>query len=125
MNFSLISALVLICLLTTAFPKKTFADEKKIVGSISTKGLSRSDYTKGARISSSQAAKSATSAVSGSVLSIGLEDEDGFLVYAVEVIHPPSELHEVLVDAGNSKVLDDQKKDKSRSVEDDEDDDQD
>lgn len=84
--------------------------EKPIVGSISVKNLSIKDYPATAKVSSGQAAKTATDALPGQVLSIGLEEEDGFLVYAVEVVNPDSGLHEINIDAGNGKILSNAKK---------------
>ena len=79
--------------------------EKPVVGSISAKNLSVKDYPKAAKIGSGQAAKIATDTVPGEILSLGLEKEDGFLVYAVEVVNPDSGLNELNIDAGNGKVL--------------------
>lgn len=100
--------------------------EKPVVGSVSTKGLSPQDYPKSASISSTQAAKIATDRIPGQILSIGLEREDGYLVYAVEVASTTSGLHEINVDAGNGKILSHEKKgNKSSESEESEDGDQD
>jgi hypothetical protein len=57
----------------------------------------------------------------GSVLSVGLENEDGFLIYAVEVAGTSTGRHEILVDAGDGKILADmQKSGFSKSDEEDE-----
>ena len=79
--------------------------EKKITGTISAKHLKQADFVKSAKISSSQAAKTATGVEPGEVVSIGLEKEDGFLVYAINVASTKNGVHEILVDAGSGAVL--------------------
>ena len=94
---------------------RTVASEKEtetpITGTISAKDLTPKDFPKAARISSGQASKAATDAVPGQVLSVGLEREDGFLVYAVEVVSSDTGHHEINVDAGTGKILSQMKKD--------------
>ena len=85
--------------------------EVKISGSVSTKGLSPLEYPKKAKISSTQALSEATKQLSGKVTSASLESEDGYLIYAIEILNPDSGLHEILVDAGDGKILVSQKKD--------------
>lgn len=126
-------ALSLLGILTFVVTTQSWAGEKKhseekVVGSIATKGLSIADFPKTAKITSSQASRTATDAVSGNVLSIGLENEDGYLVYAVGVVNPSAGLHEIIVDAGTGKILAQQKKDKdhqSKGRDDDDDEDED
>lgn len=92
------------------------ADEKKIVGSVSTKNLTIADYPKAATISLTQATKTANDAIPGKILSVGLENEDGFLVYSIEIVGTDSSLHEINVDAGNGKILSKQNKEKQYSL---------
>lgn len=100
-------------------------DEAPITGSIPTANLKVADYSQAAKITSNQAAKTATDAVPGQVLSIALEREDGFLVYSVEVVNAKSGLHELNIDAGNGKILSNETKGtkSSKNEENDEDDD--
>lgn len=79
--------------------------EPKVVGSLSTNGVKPSNFPKLAKISASEATKIAVAQESGNVLSVGLENEDGFLIYAVQVANEKSGYHEVIIDAGNGKVI--------------------
>lgn len=85
----------------------------KISGSISTQNHQQNEFPKLAKISPSEAAKVAMEKTPGDVLSIALENEDGSLVYAVEVVSSQTGLHELNVDAGNGKILSDETKDHS------------
>lgn len=79
--------------------------EAKVKGSISSKGVSQSEFPKLAKISAEKATIIAREKVPGSVLSVGLENEDGFLVYSVNIAGQKSGVHEIIVDAGNGKIL--------------------
>lgn len=57
-------------------------------------------YVKLAKVTLDQAKAAALAAVPGTVTSIELGEEDGFLVYEVEIGN-----QEVIIDAGNGKVL--------------------
>lgn len=74
-------------------------------GTIDARNLAATQLTAAAKISSSQAAIVATNVVQGNVLSVSLEKEDGFLVYAVEIVNPTTGLNEINVDAGDGKIL--------------------
>jgi uncharacterized membrane protein YkoI len=58
-----------------------------------------------AKITIQQALTAALSRQSGTVLRAELQDEDGFLVYNVEIASGDNQVHEVKVDAGNGSVL--------------------
>jgi uncharacterized membrane protein YkoI len=58
-----------------------------------------------ARIDKAAAENAALGAVPGEVKETELENENGFVVYEVEVAGKDGKLHEVVVDAGNGKVL--------------------
>jgi uncharacterized membrane protein YkoI len=58
-----------------------------------------------AKIDRSAAERAALDAVPGEVREVELESESGFVVYEVEVAGNDGTLHEVIVDAGNGKVL--------------------
>ena len=86
------------------------AAEVKIQGSIAlpaeaqgtelTDAQEQAQYAKLAKITPEQAKQAALAVAPGTVSSIELEDEDGFLVYEVVIGNK-----EVIVDAGNGKVL--------------------
>lgn len=99
-----LGTLILVSMAAGAFAKE-HGSEKPVTGTISTTNLNVKDYPTKAQVSSVQATQAATAAVPGQVLSVALEKEDGFLVYAVEIVDHDSNLHEVNVDAGNGKVL--------------------
>ena len=58
-----------------------------------------------ARIDRAAAEKAALGAVPGEVRETELENESGFVVYEVEVAGKDGNFYEVVVDAGNGKVL--------------------
>ncbi|MBC7466170.1 MAG: PepSY domain-containing protein [Bdellovibrio sp.] len=88
----------------------------KAHGSITTKDHRITDFPKMASVSSSQAVKSAMNKVNGQLVSIGLETENGYLVYAVEIVNPKTGLHEVNIDAGTAKIVSDHRKDRADST---------
>lgn len=97
--------------------------EAKVMGSISSKGVSQSEFPKLAKISAEKATIIAREKVPGSVLSVGLENEDGFLVYSVNIAGQKSGVHEIIVDAGNGKILAETKSDHASKEKEDEDED--
>jgi uncharacterized membrane protein YkoI len=58
-----------------------------------------------AKISIQQAVNAAMSRDNGAVQRVELENEDGFLVYNVELVSADKKLHEIKVDAGNGNIL--------------------
>jgi uncharacterized membrane protein YkoI len=58
-----------------------------------------------AKISIQQAITAALSRDNGAVQRVELQNEDGFLVYNVELVSADKKLHEVKVDAGNGNIL--------------------
>ncbi len=63
------------------------------------------DFPALAKLTFDQAAQNALDAVQGQILKTELEDENGFLVYGVEVVTADRAIVEVKVDAGSGKVL--------------------
>jgi uncharacterized membrane protein YkoI len=57
------------------------------------------------RIDQTVAEEAALGVVPGAVREVELENENGFVVYEVEVAGQDGALHEVVVDAGNGEVL--------------------
>lgn len=109
-----LTAIGLICFVATAEvwagthkPENT---ESKVTGTVSTRGINAANYPKLAKLSSTEAAKIATDKVSGDILSVGLESEDAYLVYSIQVANAKTGMHELIVDAGNGQVLADQTK---------------
>lgn len=94
-----------------------------IQGSISVKDKAKSEYSALAKISIQDAVSAATKTTSGKVTEAALDREDGFLVYEVEVQMPDQTRKELLIDAGNGKVLFTKEKNAKKSKEDDEEDD--
>ena len=94
---------------TLVFAGSGFAkddDESKITGgSIKLDKQMEAQFPSLAQITLDQAMQSAIGAVNGKVLKAGLENEDGFLVYEVEIAAQDNTITEVMVDAGNGKVL--------------------
>ncbi len=64
-----------------------------------------SAYPDLATITLEQAKDVALANVQGEILKIELEDENGFLVYGVEIVTPEKILTDVKIDAGSGKVL--------------------
>jgi Peptidase propeptide and YPEB domain len=58
-----------------------------------------------AKITIDQALTAALNRQSGTVLRAELQDEDGFLVYNVEIASSDNQLYQVKIDAGNRSVL--------------------
>ena len=74
-------------------------------GTISVKNQSEADFPALARITPDQAVQTALDAKYGNVLKTELEEENGFLVYNIEVVMPDKSIVEVMVDAGSGKIL--------------------
>ena len=58
-----------------------------------------------AQITVEQAKDTALANIQGEVLKIELEEENGFLVYGIEVVGPDKTVTDVKIDAGNGDVL--------------------
>lgn len=116
-----LGAMLVLC--TTAFARGN--PEPKVIGSLPVAGARQADFPRLAKISASEASRIALAQVPGSLLSVGLENEDGFLIYAVEVAGDRSGRHEVIVDAGNGKVISATAKNGNRNNDDEEDGEQD
>lgn len=87
--------------------EKTQTAETKVTGSIALHNESQNSYPIMAKISFAQAMQAAKNLVPGSVLAVALENEDGYLVYSVEIKSIVNTRHEVIIDAGTSRVLSD------------------
>ncbi len=74
-------------------------------GTINVSGHDEAAYPSLATVTFEQAAQKAIEAVPGSVLKTQLEDENGFLVYEIEMVTPDLKVMEIKVDAGSGEVL--------------------
>lgn len=80
-------------------------DKNPIQGSIAIKGKPKSEYLPLAKLTVQDAISIATKTTSGKITEAALEKEDGFLVYEVEVLMPDQTRKELLIDAGDGKIL--------------------
>lgn len=97
-----ISAVFLTALITIS---AVFAQETKHIGSIQVRNVDEGAFADLANIPFDFAVKAALTAVSGKVLKAELENENGYLVYGVEVVKADRHIADVKIDAGNGKVL--------------------
>ena len=74
-------------------------------GTIQVGNHAESDFPALAKITMDQAVQKALATVQGQVLKTELEDENGFLVYGVEVVTADKSIVDVKVDAGSGTVL--------------------
>ena len=74
-------------------------------GTIRIEKRSEAEFPSIAKISMDQAVQKALASVQGQVLKAELEDENGFLLYGVEVVTADRAIVDVKVDAGSGKVL--------------------
>ena len=82
------------------------SDESEVAnGTIRIENQVEADFPALAKIAWGQAVQKALAAVHGQVLKTELEEENGFLVYGVEVVTADKAIVEVKVDAGSGKVL--------------------
>ncbi len=79
--------------------------QAKLTGSIAVKGNNEAGYPGMAKVSLDEAIQAALQAVQGKVLKVELEDEDGYLVYGVEIAKADKQIADVKIDAGNAKLL--------------------
>ena len=74
-------------------------------GTIRIQKQSEAEFPSMAKITMDQAVQNALASVEGQVLTTELEDENGFLVYGIEVVSADKSIVDVKVDAGSGKVL--------------------
>jgi uncharacterized membrane protein YkoI len=74
-------------------------------GTIQIENQVEADFPAMAKITRDQAVEKALATVQGQVLKTELENENGFLVYAVEVVTANKSIVDVKVDAGSGNVL--------------------
>jgi hypothetical protein len=81
------------------------AKEAGLTGSIRVKSEGEAALAGMAKISLDSALQKALKAVPGTVLRAELENENGYLVYGVEIAKVDRQIVDVKIDAGNGKVL--------------------
>ena len=82
----------------------TSAQQEK-AGSIPVKGEDEAGFAGMAKIPLDSAIKRGSCAVPGKVVKTELENENGYLVYGIEIAKADREMADVKVDAGDGKVL--------------------
>ena len=81
------------------------AQQANYSGSIKVKNGDEATFAEMAKISLDSAMNNALKQVPGKVLRIELENENGYLVYGVEIAKTDHQTVDVKVDAGNGKIL--------------------
>ena len=81
------------------------AQETKHTGSIQVRNVDEVGFVDLAKIPFNSAISTALTAVPGKVLKAELENENGFLVYGVEIAKADRQIADVKIDAGNGKIL--------------------
>lgn len=81
------------------------AQQAKHTGSIQVKSDDEAGFAGMATVSLDSAINAALKQVPGKVLKAELENENGYLVYGVEIAKADRQIADVKVDAGNGKVL--------------------
>ena len=82
-----------------------FAQKANHIGSIQIKSDNEAVQAEMAKISLDSAVSEALKAVPGKVMKAELENENGYLVWGVEIAKADHQITDVKVDAGNGKVL--------------------
>lgn len=81
------------------------AQQANYSGSIKVKNGDEAAFVEMAKISLDSAMNKALKQVPGKVLRVELENENGYLVYGVEIAKTDHQTVDVKVDAGNGKIL--------------------
>jgi hypothetical protein len=101
-TMTVISSIFLTALIVVS---AVFAQETKGTGSIQVRNVDEVRFVDLAKTSFDSAVKAAITAVPGKVLKAELENENGYLVYGVEIAKADRQIADVKIDAGNGKVL--------------------
>jgi uncharacterized membrane protein YkoI len=81
------------------------AQQTKHTDSIQIKSDDEAGFVGRAKIPLDSAVKAALAAVPGKILKVELENENGYLVYGVEVVKANRQISDVKIDAGDGRVL--------------------
>jgi uncharacterized membrane protein YkoI len=79
--------------------------ESKIKGSVPVSDKKTADFPDMAKISMTEALNKAKAKYPGKPVEVELENEDGYLIYEVEIVGPDRTVMELAVDAGNGAIL--------------------
>lgn len=99
------SGALLLALVSSGTGMAAMNEAEVLNGTIRLQHQSEAAYPALARIDHSKADQLAVTAVPGAVLKSDLKEENGFLVYEVEVVQADQSIANVLVDAGSGQVL--------------------
>ena len=102
------TAMMVAVLIGIGIPSVTFAkaDNRGVrSGTIQVDNHMESEFPDLAKIDPYEAVKTALKKVEGKLLKVELENENGFLVYGVEVVNKEKSIMDVKVDAGSGTVL--------------------
>jgi len=84
----------------------TKSDGNEVInGTIPVETHGEADFPDLATVSFEQAVQNALASIQGQVLKMELEDENGFLVYGIEIVTADKSIVDVKVDAGSGDVL--------------------
>ncbi len=97
-----INGIILILCITTA---RVFAHQARPIASIQVRNDDKAGFVDMTNFTLDSAVQAALRAVPGKALKAELRNEDGYLVYEIEVIKTDHLATVVEVDAGNKKVL--------------------
>lgn len=100
-----ILAVIGIVLTSLSFAKENENDENITSGTITLNNQRESEYPGLASITLIQAVESGLSKVHGKALKAELEDENGFLVYGIEIVTPENSIIDMKIDAGSGEIL--------------------
>jgi hypothetical protein len=100
-----IVGVVLVTLLTIGGETLLSARPPNQKGSIQINNQNEAQFAGMAKISMDSAINAALQAVPGKVIRTELENENGYLLYDVEIVKADRQIADVKIDAGNGKVL--------------------
>jgi uncharacterized membrane protein YkoI len=93
---------IMVAGLVVAGPTYASSDDSGVrEGTIRIERKTEADFPSLAKITSDQAVQNALTSVQGKVLKTELENENGFLVYGIELVTPDRSIVDVKVDAGS------------------------
>ncbi|SHK06528.1 Peptidase propeptide and YPEB domain-containing protein [Desulfatibacillum alkenivorans DSM 16219] len=99
------TVVILSCLTMAGVVYSGTGDQAIIEGTILIERQDKAHLSTLVKVTGQQAISSALEAVPGKVIELELENEDGYLVYGIEVASADGSVSSVEVDAGSGKVL--------------------
>lgn len=98
------SITITISAITLSFALADSDEHDHYKGTIPVDNVAKRKYPDLATISLQQAIEKALSETNGKILKVELEDENGFLVYGLEVVTSEQNISDIKVDAGTGKI---------------------